>query len=168
MHKVMEFILPILSASGEAVIFTLIVGVLFVIGRGRIQPSEKTLFIERPGQYRMVLAPGLNLAQPFVEAIARQLAAVDVSGQENQQLHFEIHDKEVATKRQPAYLLAISCPGGILSFEATCPMAGSAVSSPAQLVGSSWAGNVEEAMRSVAQPWGINFTRLEYTSASLH
>ena len=163
----MEFILPVLSASGEAVIFTLIVIVLFVIGRGRIQPSEKTLVIERPGQYSMVLEPGLNLAQPFIETVAKRLAAVGAPGQENQQLRFEVCDKEVATKQRPVYLLSISWRNGALHFEAlsTQEAALHAATAP---VGNGWAGNVEEAVHSVAQSWGISLARLGHAQTAVN
>lgn len=159
MHTLMEFILPVLSASGEAVIMVLIVVVLFLIGRGRLQPSEKTLVIERPGQYRMILAPGLNLAQPFIEAVAKRISLRDDTPPEGLPLHFEVRDKEVATPKQPVYLLAIYRDNGILRFEARSAPHDSPLAAPA--ISNAQEHDIEEAVRVVSESWGIGVARVD-------
>jgi len=163
MHQVMEFILPILSASGEAVIMVLILVVLFIIGRGRIQPSEKTLFIERPDQYTMTLAPGLNLAQPFIEAVAKQMRSRETAGHETSTQYFEVRDKDIATPGRTAYLLAISAHGGMLHFEAgrlPHPAEPSQTHSPSASIVDPLEANIADAVRAAAGAWGIAISRV--------
>ncbi len=155
MHQIME----LLSASGEAVIMLLILMVLFVIGRGRLLPSEKTLFIERPGRYSMKLAPGLNLAQPFIEAIAKQLAQASEVRHQGLELLFEVRDKELATRQRPAYHLAIMAHDGMLHFEAShAPQHGSVLAAPKARA---QADEVEDAVTAAARSWGIGLLRLD-------
>lgn len=158
MHKIMEFILPILFASSEAMIWILLIAVLIVIGKGKLLPSEKMLMIERKGQYRMVLAPGLNLAQPFIEAIAKQLSPNEFD-YEGLSLFFEVRDKQVATRKQPSYLLEICQRNGVLHFE-TRP-----VDRPLQLTdfgnGQSLAGEIEKIVHAIGVSWGIGLQKVD-------
>jgi hypothetical protein len=158
MHKIMEFILPILFASSEAMIWILLIVILIIIGKGKLLPSERMLVIERKGQYRMVLAPGLNLAQPFIEAIARQVSPSE-TGHEGLSLYFEVRDKQVATRKQPSYLLEICIRDGVLHFE-TRP-----VDRPLHQTdpdtGQSLAGEVEKIVRTIGVSWGIGLQRVE-------
>ena len=50
MHEILGFILPVIAASAEAMIWVLIIVTLVLIGRGKILPSEKPIIIERTGQ----------------------------------------------------------------------------------------------------------------------
>ncbi len=116
MHKLMEFILPVVFASAEAMLWVLLIGALVLIGRGKLLPSEKPLNIERTGLYRMRLAPGLNLAQSYIEAVAKQLAPLAAA--DGLLYCAEVCDKHIATRKQPHYLLRISVVDGLLHFEA--------------------------------------------------
>lgn len=126
MHKIMEFVLPVVFASAEAMLWILLISALILIGRGKLLPSEKTHIIERKGQYRMLLAPGLNLAQSFIESIAKQITLHDAAKQDGSSLCFEVRDKSIATRKHPAYFLDISIRDGMLHFEtrASAPEAG--------------------------------------------
>lgn len=119
MHEIMQFILPMIAASAEAMFWILIIVILAVIGRGKILPSEKPLIIERKGQYKMHLAPGLNLAQPFIEAIANQVPLREYTNLNRLILCFEVRDKNITSRKQPFYLLNVSLQNGYLSFNAS-------------------------------------------------
>jgi hypothetical protein len=158
MHRIMEFVLPVVFASTEAMIWILLIAILIIFGKGKLLPSEKMLVIERKGQYRMVLAPGLNLAQPFIEAIAKQVSP-DGSGHDGLSLCFEVRDKHVATRKQPSYLLEISMRDGVLHFE-TKP-----VDQPLRPTdsgtGQSLAGKIEKTVRTIGDSWGIGLQKVE-------
>lgn|SRR5487761_2301323 len=118
MHEVLEYILPVVFSSGEAMIALMIFIILLIVGRGKLLPSEKMLFIERRGRYSMMLAPGLNLAQNFIENIADQSVLHGEPQHEGLQLRFEVRDEHIATKQRPAYRLLISTRNGVFHFEA--------------------------------------------------
>ena len=159
MHKIMEFVLPVVFASAEAMIWILLITVLIIFGKGKLLPSEKTLVIERKGQYRMVLAPGLNLAQPFIEAIAKQVSLSDAS-KDGTLLRFEVSDKHVATRKRPFYLLEICIREGVLHFE-TKP-----VEQTSRSVGAdgsqSMTGEIEKAVHAIGAAWGIGLQKVNY------
>lgn len=160
LHEILEYILPVVFASGEAMIAVLIFTVLIIVGRGKLQPSEKQLFIERAGQYRMVLAPGLNLAQPFIEQLAKQIAAQEHA--DGWSCRFEIRDRQVATAKQPAYLLEVSKSDGTLQFEAKYPQSESnavadEIPHPAQPTS---LRQIEQCIRTVAQSWDVKLQRV--------
>ena len=90
MHEIMGFIWPLMAASAEAMIFFWIVVVLIIIGRGKLLPSEKHIVIERNGQYSMDLAPGLNLAQPFIEALASKISLRNEINKSHSELLFQV------------------------------------------------------------------------------
>lgn len=106
--------------------FTLItLCVLFLVffRPGKTPPLDSPLVIERPGKYKMTLAPKLNLAQPFIEAISGRLDKLNISTQHcNVVLCFAVGDKQVAAKKSDVYLLAIIVRGGMLYFMAEQPM----------------------------------------------
>lgn len=90
---------------------------------GKTPPLKKSLVIDRPGKYHVTLSPHLNLAQPFVEAIAQQLLdASPRSGDSNTQF-FTVTDKGVTSHGHETYLLAVTQLDGILFFQATAPVA---------------------------------------------
>ncbi|WP_283745857.1 hypothetical protein [Sideroxydans sp. CL21] len=159
MHKIMEFILPVVFASAEAIFWVLLITVLVIFGKGKLLPSEKRLVIERKGQYRMVLAPGLNLAQPFIEAIARQVSLGEAC-EDGALLCFEVRDKHVATRKRPSYLLQINQYDGLLHFEAR------PVEQPVRTAGSSgahdMAGQVEKAVHAIGSAWGIGLQKIDH------
>lgn len=118
MHEIMEFIWPMMAASAEGMVFFWIIVVLVIIGRGKILPSENAIVIDRQGQYKMCLAPGLNLSQPFIEAIAEQVTLREDANQDGLILSFEVRDRNIASRKQPFYLLQASLQNGYLSFDA--------------------------------------------------
>lgn len=117
LHAIIELVGPILVASAEGMLWVLLGVTLYVIGRGHILPSQRTITIERPGQYRLVMAPELNLAQPYIEAVAQRLAGLEL---DRTLLPCEvvIADKSVATKKHPHYFLCIDQKDTLLTLEA--------------------------------------------------
>lgn len=103
-------------------LFTLCVLYLVFFRPGKTPPLNNPLVIDRPGKYHVTLAPHLNLAQPFVEAIAKQfLEFPDCAGDSATQF-FEVRDKHTTAHGDAAYLLAITQRDGILFFQATPPV----------------------------------------------
>jgi hypothetical protein len=102
-------------------IITLCVLYLVFFRPGKTPPLKNPLVINRPGKYHVTLAPHLNLAQPFVEAIAQQLIeSTERSGDSGTQF-FRVTDKHVTSHGHDTYLLAISQRDGILLFQAAVP-----------------------------------------------
>ncbi|OIR02295.1 hypothetical protein GALL_156670 [mine drainage metagenome] len=102
-------------------------GVLFLVffRPGKTPPLESQLVIERPGQYKITLAPKLNLAQPFIEAIIDRLAKSNVSTQHGSaRQFFAVSDRQVATAHGDVYLLAIIVRGGMIHFVGSQPVSG--------------------------------------------
>lgn len=162
MHEIMSFIWPMMAASAEVMIWVLIIVILIVIGRGKILPSEKPLIIERKGQYKMDLAPGLNLAQPFIEAIAKQVPLREDSSHNEQILCFEVRDKNIASRKQPFYLLKVSLQNGYLSFDARPAPPEPVFSDTTSFAsnGRTMMDDVEDAIHAVAKLWGIGLHRI--------
>lgn len=103
----------------ELIILTILtLVVLSLIRPGKTPPLDNPLLIERPGKYQMTLAPQLNLAQPFIEDIAKRLVASDAAAQESETLCFEVRDKEVTAHGKDFYLLAVTRRNGMLYFQA--------------------------------------------------
>lgn len=95
--------------------------VIAIIRPGKTPPLDNPLVIERPGQHHMTLAPQLNLAQPLIEAISKEIRA-QVRVQENCATQcFEVRDKQVTAHGQNFYLLAITRRNGMLYFQAIAP-----------------------------------------------
>jgi hypothetical protein len=159
MHKILEFILPIVAASGEAVIGIFILITVVVIGRGKILSSEKPVTIERKGQYRMNLAPGLNLAQPFIEAIANQFVVRADKNQNGSILRFEVRDQNIASSKQPFYVLEISSQNGYLCFEAR-PTHQESIHSNTTYNSQTIFNDIENSINAVAKLWGIGLHRI--------
>ncbi|ADE10298.1 hypothetical protein Slit_0056 [Sideroxydans lithotrophicus ES-1] len=157
MHRIMEFILPVVFASTEAMIWILLIAILIIFGKGKLLPSEKMLVIERKGQYRMVLAPGLNLAQPFIEAIAKQVSPHE-AGHDDLSLCFEVRDKHVATRKQPSYLLEIGMRDGVLHFETRPVDQPLHPSDPGN--GQTLAGEIEKTVHAIGISWGISVQKV--------
>ena len=102
-------------------LITLCVLFLVFFRPGKTPPLDSPLVIERPGKYKMTLAPKLNLAQPFLEAISARLDKLNISAQRGNALQcFSISDKQVANKSD-VYLLAIIMREGMLYFMAEQP-----------------------------------------------
>lgn len=90
---------------------------------GKTPPLDNPLVIERPGIHHMTLASKLNLAQPFIEAIAEQAGIPGIAGQCSATQFFEVRDGQVRAHGQDCYLLAVTLQNGILYFQAISPPA---------------------------------------------
>ena len=88
---------------------------------GKTPPLNNPLTIERPGLYRMSLAPQLNLAQPFIETLAKALLESSACATLESTVWFEVMDKDVAAHGQASYLLSIARNDGLLNFTAVLP-----------------------------------------------
>jgi len=100
-------------------IITLSILFLIFFRPGKTPPLDNPLIIERPGQHHMTLAPQLNLAQPLLEAISKEIRA---QAQEDCATQcFEVRDKQVKVNGQEFYLLAITRRNGMLYFQAIAP-----------------------------------------------
>ena len=105
-------------------IITLTLLLMSILRPGKTPPLDNPLVIERPGQYHMTLAPLLNLAQPFIEAVAGQIGPLDNSAQYSATQYFEVRDKQVTAHGHDFYLLAITLHDGMLYFQAARPLDG--------------------------------------------
>jgi|APCry1669189101_1035198.scaffolds.fasta_scaffold00558_4 hypothetical protein len=105
-----------------ATLITLCMLGLIFFRPGKTPPLENPLVIERAGQYHLTLEPRLNLAQPFIEAVAAQLASSAV--QNTATIFFEVRDKQVTAHGYDFYLLAITRRNGLWFFQAVRPASG--------------------------------------------
>lgn len=102
---------------------TLCILFLIFFRPGKTPPLENQLVIERPGKYRMVLAPKLNLAQPFIEKIVNRIETLECANREGTaKRFFSIKDKSVTASGKDVYLLAVIYRSGILHFQAEWPL----------------------------------------------
>jgi hypothetical protein len=95
---------------------------LVFVRPGKTPLLEKSLVIERAGQYHLTLAPQLNLAQPFIEALAVNLGSIIESERDSETLFFAVRDKQVAAHGFDFYLLAITRRNGMWLFQAARPV----------------------------------------------
>ncbi len=102
-------------------IITLCVLALVFFRPGKTEPLKNPLVINRGGQFNAVLAPMLNLAQPLLETISRQLPEDVRQGGNSKSLYFMARDKEVKSHGDKFYLLAATLRDGVLYFQATAP-----------------------------------------------
>lgn len=163
MHEIMGFIWPMMAASAEAMIFLWIIVILVVIGRGKLLPSEKQIVIERSGQYKMSLAPGLNLAQPFIEAVAKQISMADEKSRNNSQFSYRVNDKKISSRKEQFYILSIAIQDNFISFEAkTVPFEMDLSNTKPSVSYSAVAltGDVEVIIFSVAKLWSVDLERV--------
>jgi regulator of protease activity HflC (stomatin/prohibitin superfamily) len=100
--------------------------VIFVVKPGRTPPLANPMVINRLGQYHITLAPQLNLAQPLIEDIAKQLGNPAELAANSSTLCFEVRDAEVKAHGQDFYLLAVTQRNGMLYFQAAASQAGEA------------------------------------------
>jgi hypothetical protein len=106
-----------------ATLITLCMLYLMFFRPGKTPPLDNPLVIERPGQYHLTLAPQLNLAQSFVEAIAGRIAAIADVPLNTETYYFEVRDSQVAAHGFDCYLLAITRREGLLYIQAAPPIA---------------------------------------------
>lgn len=102
-------------------IITISLLLLIYFRSGKMPPLNNPLVIERPGHYRATLAPQLNLAQPFIEAIATQIGQPQANDRYSRTQCFEVRDKQVTAHGHKHYLLAITQRNGMLYFQAAAP-----------------------------------------------
>ncbi len=98
--------------------------VVFVIKPGRTPPLQNPLIIDRTGKYHITLAPQLNLAQPFIEDIAKQLNKIDNMPLNSSTHYFEVRDSDVKAHGKNYYFLAVTQRNGKLYFQAISSHAG--------------------------------------------
>ena len=106
-----------------ATLITLCMLYLIFFRPGKTPPLENPLVIERAGQYHLTLAPQLNLAQPFIEAVANQIGTSGEGTPNSATQYFEVCDKQVMAHGYDFYLLAITQRNGMLLFQAARPLA---------------------------------------------
>jgi hypothetical protein len=91
---------------------------------GKTPKLENPLVIERTGLYRISMAPQLNLAQPFIEEIAKRMRDANMMPTGETACVFEVRDKHVVPKGLDCYVLTIKQQNGLLCFEAAPSVAG--------------------------------------------
>ena len=99
-----------------ATVITLVMLYLVFFRPGTTPLSTAPLVIERTGKYRLTLAPQLNLAQPFIEVVAKRIEAAQHTVVD--ECVFEVWDKRVTPKGIDYYELVIAQKDGMLLFEA--------------------------------------------------
>lgn len=102
-------------------LITLGIIALIVFRPGKPEPLDNPLVINRIGQFRAVLAPRINLAQPLLEAISRRLSDDARQGGNASPLYFKVTDKEVKAHGKDYYLLAVTLRDSVLYFQAAAP-----------------------------------------------
>lgn len=107
---------------GESLLLiTLVTLVILTIRRSKPVLLDNPLIISRPGQYHITIAPQLNPAQSFLEAIAAQIG--DKSSLSDSAIFcYAVHDAKVATDKDKLYLLALAARGGVIYFQVINPM----------------------------------------------
>jgi hypothetical protein len=98
--------------------------VIFIVKPGRTPPLQNPLIIDRTGKYHITLAPQLNLAQPYIEDIAKQLDKIGNLPLNSATNYFEVRDSEVKAHGKNYYLLAVTQRNGKLYFQAISSHAG--------------------------------------------
>jgi len=89
-----------------ATLITLCLLFLIFFRPGKMPPLEKVLVIDRPGHYHLTLAPQLNLAQPFIEAVIAQFGTPNEGERDSAPGYFEVRDPQVKAHGRDRYLLA--------------------------------------------------------------
>jgi hypothetical protein len=102
-------------------IITLSVLALIFFRPGKTEPLKNPLVINRGGQFHAVLAPMLNLSQPLLENVSRQLGEQERKSGNSEPLYFMVSDKEVKAHGDKFYLLAATLRDGVLYFQAVAP-----------------------------------------------
>jgi hypothetical protein len=102
-------------------IITLSILALIIFRPGKTEPLDNPLVINRIGQFHAVLAPKINLAQPFLENVSRHLGEQERQSGNTQPLYLKVSDREVKAHGQDFYLLAATLRDGVLYFQATAP-----------------------------------------------
>ena len=97
--------------------------ILYLISR-RTKPRqlERPVVVERAGNYRVTLAPKLNLAISFIEHIASGYRAHPHSSGDSPTMHLDVNDPGLKQYGVQDYLLAVTLRQGMLHFQAMLPV----------------------------------------------
>ena len=105
-------------------LITISILLLIYFRPGKMPKLDNPLVINRAGHYQAMLAPQLNLAQSFIEAIAEQLKPDNCGDIGIATQIFEVYDNQVMAHGQKFYLLTISQREAMLYFQASNPQPG--------------------------------------------
>lgn len=106
----------------ELTLLTLLITIVVIIIKpGRTPPLENPLVIERVGQFHATLAPKLNLAQPLLEGISRNLSSQARASGNSSAYFFSVLDGDVKAHGMDHYLFAVVLHAGMLHFKVTLP-----------------------------------------------
>ena len=109
----------------------------------------------------MDLAPGLNLAQPFIEALASNLSLRNAIEKNDSQLLYQVIDKNLASRKHPYYFLTISKKKGNLCFEASTSIDDGISTSMSQSNNSNSIDLIEIEIKAIAKSWSIELGSIE-------
>ncbi len=102
----------------ELILLVFIVIVVIWAIRGKPSSAVVPVVISMPGLYHITLAPQLQEARAFIEAIASQVGVIAVGTQDSVSCYFEVHDARVSKTEMGCYLLAVSLRADMLYFQA--------------------------------------------------
>lgn len=102
-------------------ILTLVTIFYFVGLRTKPQPLANALNISREGEYHALLAPQLNLAAPFIQAVVQQYRLTPPECSDTDTLCFQVRDAHLSIAPHEFYLLAVTQRQGELYFQAIAP-----------------------------------------------
>ncbi|MCE9551454.1 MAG: hypothetical protein K8R50_10735 [Betaproteobacteria bacterium] len=107
----------------EITLATIIITIIVVLTLRNTKRAvlENPVILNRTGQYHATLAPKLNIAQTFIEAIAKQIPGPRDASQNSSTQCFEVRDPEAAAIGHELYLLTITMRNGMLYFQAIIP-----------------------------------------------
>lgn len=107
----------------EITLATIIITIIIVLTIRNTKRAvlENPVILNRTGQYHAILAPKLNIAQTFIEAISKQIPVPRDESQNSSTQCFEVRDPEAAKISHELYLLAITMRNGMLYFQAIIP-----------------------------------------------
>ncbi len=104
-------------------VITVSVLLLIFFRPGKTPPLDNPLVIERSGKYRIILAPKLNLAQSFIEAIAKRIESLLVNNDHSNAVkYYSVRDSNISKRGNEEYLLAVIFRNGMLYFQAGWPL----------------------------------------------
>lgn len=102
-------------------VITLSILYLVFFRPGKTPELENPLLIDRPGRYRITIAPKLNLAQPFIESVAARICFDKDALLGSTTQFFAIRDKQAGPQAFDGFLLVIGYRDGMLYFQAEQP-----------------------------------------------
>ena len=101
-------------------LFLLIAIVIVVIWAIRGKPASLVapVVISMPGLYHITIAPQLQEARAFIEAIASRVGVIAVGTQDSVSCYFEVQDARACKTEMGRYLLAASIRADMLYLQA--------------------------------------------------